>query len=233
MIPRIIHYCWFGNNEKKERAQKCIKSWKKYCPDFRIIEWNEQNFDVNSNEYARYCYENKKWAFLSDYARLEIVAKYGGLYFDTDVELIKSPEKYLEYEAFYGFENSMCVNTGQGFGSEAKHPVVLAMKEQYENLKPDELGNYPIIRCPELNTNALKMFGLELNGKRQNIVGAEILPMDYMNPYEDATGRLKKTENTFSIHWYNKSWLDWKSVLRSKFTKPFHRIFGVNCFKKH
>lgn len=230
MIPRKVHYCWFGQSKKNKKALKCINSWKKYCPDFEVIEWNETNFDINYNAYTKFCYDNKQWAFLSDYVRLVVVAEQGGLYFDTDVEVIRTPEELLKYQAFFSFENSDCINTGQGFGSEANHPIILAMKTRYEELEADELGEYPLIRCPELNTEALKPFGLILNGKRQNVAGAEILPVDYMNPYDDATGRLKKTENTLSIHWYSKSWLDHRTVLRSKITKPFHRIFGKDCF---
>ena len=106
MIPQKIHYCWFGRGEKPKLAQKCIASWKKYCPDYEIIEWNEDNFNLDYNGYTRYCYDNKKWAFLSDFARLVVVAEHGGIYFDTDVELLKRPDELLKFEAFYGFENN-------------------------------------------------------------------------------------------------------------------------------
>ena len=105
MIPKKIHYCWFGRGEKPKLAQKCIASWRKCCPDYEIIEWNEDNFDVNRNGYTRYCYANKKWAFLSDYVRLAVVLEHGGIYFDTDVELLKSPVPLMQHEAFFGFEN--------------------------------------------------------------------------------------------------------------------------------
>lgn len=232
MIPKKIHYCWFGRNPKPALAEKCIASWKKYCPDYEIIEWNEDNFDLDCNGYTRYCYDNKKWAFLSDFVRIEIIAQQGGLYFDTDVELLRSPDEFLQYGAFYGFENDAHVNTGEGFGSEAGHPSILAMKKQYTDLKPNEDGSYPIIGCPVLNTQALVHLGLKLDGSRQNIAGAEILPADYMNPYDDPTGLLNKTKNTVSIHWYSKSWLSKGIILRSKIMKPLHRIFGVDAFKR-
>ena len=119
MIPKVIHYCWFGRGEKPKLAQKCIASWKKFCPDYEIIEWNEDNFDVNMNGYTRMCYEQKKYAFLSDYARLLVVAEHGGIYFDTDVELLVSPDFLLEHEAFWGFETPEYVASGLGFGSVA------------------------------------------------------------------------------------------------------------------
>ena len=223
MIPKIIHYCWFGRGEKPELAQKCIASWKKFCPDYEIIEWNEDNFDLNCNDYVRYCYANKKWAFLSDYVRLAVVNEHGGLYFDTDVEVLKAPDELLKFQAFYGFESDTAVNTGQGFGTVANHPIMASMLQQYLAIKPDEQGQFPLTPCPKLNTEALLPFGLELNGQRQNVAGAEILPVDYMNPYDDATGQLNKTANTVSI-------LSPGMRLRSKLTRPFHRLFGVNCF---
>ena len=232
MIPKKIHYCWFGRGEKPRLAQKCISSWKKYCPDYEIIEWNEDNFDLDYNGYTRYCYDNKKWAFLSDFIRLVVVAEHGGLYFDTDVELLKSPDKLLQYEAFYGFENNSNIATGLGFGAQANHPTILAMKGKYEEVKPNVDGTYPMIVCPALNTAALIPFGLRLDGSRQNVAGAEILPVEYLNPYDDPTGCLTKTQNTISVHWYSKSWMSKGTILRSKLTKPLHRIFGVDAFKR-
>ncbi len=231
MIPKKIHYCWFGRNEKPKAVKKCIASWRKYCPDYEIIEWNEDNFDVQQNPYIKYCYDNKKWAFLSDLARLLVVNEHGGIYFDTDVELIKNPDFLLDYGAFYGFETHECIATGLGFGAVAHHPTIESMIDQYKNLGPDENGNYPTVTCPQLNTKALLPFGLELNGKKQLLGDALILPIDYMNPYDDPKGVLNKTENTVSIHWYSKSWMSKKTILRSKLTKPLHRVFGNDCFR--
>lgn len=230
MIPKIIHYCWFGKGEKPKLAQKCIASWKKYCYDYEIEEWNEDNFDISLYPYAVYCYSHKKWAFLSDFVRLVIVEANGGIYLDTDVELLQSPNALLSNEAFYGFENSIHVNTGQGFGAEAHHPSVIAMLQEYEKLLPDANGDYPIIGCPTLNTQALVPYGLKLNGQRQTVAGAEIYPAEYFNPYESATGRLRRTKDTISVHWYSMSWLSKGAILRSKITRPFHRLFGDQCF---
>lgn len=230
MIPQIIHYCWFGRGEKPKLAQKCIASWKKYCPDYKIVEWNEDNFDVMRYPYAAYCYDQKKWAFLSDFVRLVVVEEHGGLYFDTDVELVHSPDLLLAHEAFFGFENPTHVNTGQGFGAVAHALALKAMLGEYETLQPDSSGHYPIIGCPVLNTAALVKLGLALSGQRQTVAGAEIYPVEYFNPYESSTGRLNQTVNTVSIHWYSMSWLSKRSILRSKITKPFHRIFGEQCF---
>ena len=233
MIPKTIHYCWFGRGEKPRLAKKCIDSWKKLLPDYRIIEWNEDNFDIDKYPYAAYCLEQKRYAFLSDFVRLVVVYEHGGIYFDTDVEVIRRPDHLLDCGAFYGFENDSHIATGLGFGAVSGHKSVLAMIREYEKLKADKAGNYPLVTCPALNTKALEAFGLQLNGKEQRLDDIRILPADYLNPYDDPTGRMRKTHHTISIHWYGKSWMSKKSIIRSKLTKPFHRIFGVDVFRKH
>ena len=246
MIPKKLHYCWFGHGEKPKLAKKCITSWKKYCPDFEIIEWNEDNFDISYNEYTRWCHENGKWAFLSDYARLVIVEKEGGIYLDTDAEIVRPLDSLLKNAAFYGFENDENVATGLGFGAVPHHPSVRSMIGLYDALEQKADGSFPLVVCPELNTKALLPFGLKLNGKEQELesgVSADglsggaasqihIYSAEYFNPYDDPTGRLNKTENTYSIHWYAKSWMSKKTILRSTLTKPLHRSFGTDIFRK-
>lgn len=221
MIPKVIHYCWFGNAEKPKKVQKCIASWRKFCPDFEIVEWNEQNFDVNMNGYTKMCYDEKKYAFLSDYARLYIVEKHGGIYFDTDVELIKPIDFLLNNEAYIGFETPDYAQTGLGFGSVAHGKAVRAMLDEYDMLLD---GNHGVITCPKLNTDALLKLGLRLGGELQNIDGTLVLPADYLNPYGSTTGIMNKTENTVSIHWYSGSWMSKGQHIRSFFSKPFHRV---------
>lgn len=228
MIPKTVHYCWFGKNPLPQKALKCIDSWKKYCPDYKIVQWSEDNFDLNCNPYVRYCYENKKWAYLSDYVRLFVVYEHGGVYFDTDVELIRPIDALLAHKAFFAFENDQNVATGLGFGSEAGSDCLKSMMEQYAY---QEGENIRLTGCPALNTKALLPFGLRLDGSYQNLDGVVILPVEYMNPYDDPTGRLDITENTLSIHWYTKSALSKQAILRSKLTRPFHRLFGVGCFR--
>ena len=228
MIPKTIHYCWFGRGEKPKLAQKCIDSWKKYCPDYSIIEWNEDNFDIESTPYTRYCYKNKKWAYLSDYVRLAVVYQNGGVYFDTDVELIKSIDSLLCNDIFLALEDSCTIATGLGFGACAGNKYIQTMMDQYNFSKEPDVA---LISCPDLNTKAVCSFGVQLNGKLQQIDNGLILPVEYMNPFDDPTGRLTVTENTISIHWYSKSALSKKSIMRSKLTRPFHRLFGVDCFQ--
>lgn len=225
MIPKKIHYCWFGRGKKPKLAKKCIESWKKYCPEYEIIEWNEDNFDVYQNEYTKYTYDSRKFAFLSDYARLLIIYNQGGIYFDVDVELTKPFDDFLNDGAFFGFESDEYVNTGIGFGAEKNNQVVKKLLEEYDGLLDGKSGT---VGCPILNTKALKKLGLKLNGKKQTISSAVVYPADYFNPYDSPTGRLFKTENTHSIHWFSMTWVSRTTQIRSMLMKPIHRIFGTN-----
>lgn len=233
MIPKKIHYCWFGRGEKPALAQKCISSWKKYCPDYEIIEWNEDNFDINMNGYTKMCYENKKWAFLSDYVRLWVVHQHGGLYFDTDVELLRQPGFLLNNQAFFGFETGKAdlddasTNSGLAFGSVASGLAVTAMIKEYEPLLDGEHG---VRMCPELNTRALEKIGLHRSGLYQEYEWGTVYPKEYFNPFDSTTGVLNKTKNTVSIHWYMGSCLTKKQLIRARVTRPFHRLFGNDCF---
>lgn len=232
MIPKIIHYCWFGGKPLPKLAQKCKASWEKFFPDYEIKEWNEQNFDINATPYTKYCYEHQQWAYLSDFVRLYVVEREGGLYFDTDVEVVKKPVDLLEsHRAYFGWETPEYLNTGLGFAAEAHHPAVRAMLSQYDGLVVD--GKYMYERmqgCPQLNTKALLPFGLQQDGTKQEISDAVILPIDYMCPFRDATGELSKTTNTISIHWFSKSPHGKKAAWKMKLTRPLHRI--LNKFMK-
>jgi len=173
MIPKTIHYCWFGRNPKPKLAEKCIASWKKYCPDWEIVEWNEDNFDVMQNGYTRKCIREKKYAFLSDYVRLVVVEKHGGIYLDTDVELIKPLDDLLQHSAFFGFETPEFVATGLGFGSVAHGEAVRSMLAEYDVLLD---GMHDPIGCPYLNTLALEKLGLRKSGELQTVADAVIYP---------------------------------------------------------
>ena len=209
MIPKIIHYCWFGGNPKPKLAEKCMKSWKRYCPDYRIVEWNESNFDLQAAPlYVRQAYEAKKWAFVSDYVRLQVVYDHGGIYFDTDVELVKKPDALLEYAAYFGFEDETYVNTGLGFGAEKGSPILADMLADYQNIPfVLEDGSFDLTPCPVRNTEALVRHGLAADNSRQLLPGnVAVFPTDWFRPLDYLTGVLKKTENTVSIHRYASSW---------------------------
>ena len=223
MIPKIIHYCWFGRAPLPDKAKKCIESWRKHCPDYTILEWNEDNFDIHQNGYTEMCCKEKKYAFLADYARLQIIENEGGFYFDVDVELVRSLDPLCSEHAFFAFETDRMIATGLGFGAEKHHPLVHFMLEQYAPLLD---GKHGVIGCPQLNTQALLKCGLKPNGKRQTVQGAAVFPKAYFNPYEDATGRLYITDCTYAVHWYAKSWMNRRTVLRSKLTRPLHRLLA-------
>lgn len=232
MIPKKIHYCWFGRSSKPKLAEKCIASWRKYCPDYEIVEWNEDNFNVNLNGYTRMCYENKMWAFLSDYVRLWVVYQYGGVYFDTDVELLRTPDFLLNNEAFFGFETDgteAISNSGLAFGSVASGLALRTMLEEYDTLID---GMHGVQMCPELNTSALVKLGLRRDGSLQKFEWGTVYPVEYFNPYESTTGRLVRTQDTVSVHWYMGSCLPKRKIILSKLTRPFHRFFGNDCFSR-
>lgn len=136
-IPKVIHYCWFGGNLKPELIQKCIASWRKFCPDWEIIEWNESNFDVNFCPYAEKAFKEKRWAFLTDAARLKIVYEHGGVYLDTDAELIRSIEPLMNGRAWFGYATATEIGTGLGFGAEPKHWFIQKLLDQYLKMSYD------------------------------------------------------------------------------------------------
>ena len=206
-IPKIIHYCWFGGGLISEADRKCMESWQKFCPDYRIMRWDETNFEISANRYAQQAYEAKKYAFVSDYARLAVVYEYGGIYLDTDVELVRPLDELLELPGFMGFQNNNEVATGLGFGACKGNPVVQALLRDYDALdfiKAD--GSVDLTPCPERNTKVLQTLGVRVDGTRQSIAEMEIFPAEYFCPMEFATRKLRVTPKTYSIHRYAESW---------------------------
>lgn len=197
-IPKIIHYCWFGKNPKDKTVRKCIRSWRKYCPEYEIIEWNESNFDVNSIPYTAQAYACRKWAFVSDYARLKIIYEYGGIYLDTDVELKKPLDCLLSYNGFLGFEkmgNVYQINTGIGFGAVCGHPLIKKLMESYHSLSfYTSDGKMDLQPCSERNTAQLKAEGLRIVNELQMFGDMRILPTEYMCPMDYVTGKIKKNK---------------------------------------
>lgn len=227
MIPKKIHYCWFGGNPLPEDAQKCIASWKKYCPDYVIKEWNESNFDISCIPFVAQAYEAGKYAFVSDVARLMIVYNEGGLYFDTDVEIVKSFDSLLSNTAFMGFETDEYVASGLGFGAEKGVQIIKENIDAYRDKSFfNDDGSPNIIKCTVVTTDTLLAKGLQTNGKKQTVEDMVIYPAEFFNPYDDATGRLNKTENTYSIHWYAKTWMS-RGKGKDKVMQLLHRTFGT------
>ena len=233
MIPKIIHYCWFGRNPLPESAVKCINSWMKYFPDYEIKEWNEDNFDVNIIPYTREAYEAKKYAFVSDYARMWILYRYGGIYFDTDVEVIKPMDDIVARGPFMGIElevkgeNFSFVNPGLGLGTPPGLDIYRDILDYYHQshfLLDD--GTFNMFAIVKITTAALCSYGLSSSNELQQVAGVWIYPRDYFNPLDDNTGKLVITDNTRSIHWYTKTWLKKQNPLRTWLVRRIHRYFG-------
>ena len=225
MIPKIIHYCWFGRGEKPELAKKCIASWKRFCPDFEIREWNEDNCDYLAMPFMAETYAAKKYAFVSDVMRLVVLEQYGGVYFDADVEVVRDISPLLNDEGFIGFENNRFVNSGQVMAAVPHQPIVQAMIDEYKKLhymQPD--SSVMPVGCPRLNSDVLERFGLIRNGQEQIVAGIHVYPDDYFNPMDSTTGKLTKTENTYSIHWYSMSWLPKRTQMKAKLGRIVRRI---------
>ena len=207
MIPKTIHYCWFGQKEIPDALHKNIESWKKYCQDYEIIQWNESNYDVNKCLYMQQAYEAKKWAFVADYARIDVLNMYGGIYFDTDVEVIKSFDEFLVWELFAGFESDSYVASGLGMGAVQNQRILAKILEYYNHhsfVKID--GIFDETPCPVLESNVLKQEGFTMNGQFQMLNGVAIYPRDYFNPRGYVKGLGNITKNTHSIHKFEASW---------------------------
>lgn len=228
MIPKIIHYCWFGKGELPEKAKKCIASWKRFCPDYELIRWDEDNYEIPEIPFLKKAYADRKWSFVADYVRLDVVHRMGGIYFDTDVELLKPIENLLSYQAYFGFEGATTVNTGLGFGAEEHCDILKEMMQCYRQLLPCQTHEeYIQHTCPIVQTPILEKRGLLLNGESQKLGEVMVLSAEYMNPRDFMTGKLKKTENTISIHWYDASW---QSLADQKVLELRHKLtpfFGV------
>lgn len=207
MIPKKIHYCWFGGNPIPEKDQRCIDSWKKFCPDYEIIQWNESNYDITKNTYMYQAYQLKKWGFVPDYARFDIIYEQGGFYLDTDVELVKALDVLRENKAYMGFEGNEWISPGLGFGAEAGNEVVKGLRDMYADLSfYHENGEVNLTPSPHYITGYLEKEGMKRNNQMQMVGSMCIYPTDYFCPKDYYSGKMKVTKNTFSIHWFNASW---------------------------
>lgn len=207
-IPKIIHYCWFGRNEMPEKIVYCIGTWKKYCPDYTFMLWNEDNYDITCNKYIEQAYENKKWAFVSDFVRLDVVYQYGGIYLDTDVELIKELETLRKYQAFMAVERDLNIATGLGFGAVAKNQIIKELRDIYLGVSFVEAnGELNLTACPVYTTDYFKRKGYIKNNVIQKMESVYILSSDFFCPLDYKTGKMHQTDNTYGIHWYAETWV--------------------------
>lgn len=233
MIPRKIHYCWFGGKELPEDVKSYIGTWKKYCPDYEIIEWNENNFDVTQNQYCKEAYEAKKWAFVSDYARLKVLYDFGGIYMDTDVEVVRPLDDLLQYNWFSGFESEDRIPTGT-MGAGWNSTVIKIFLDNYNErhfIKDD--GSFDLTTNVEVMTKLLKeKYKVQLNNTRQIFDNNSLLlPFDYLCAKSFFTGEISKTENTYTIHHFKGTWRTKNDIKKDKVRKILVKCFGESFVK--
>lgn len=233
MIPKKIHYCWFGGNPLPELALKCIESWKKFCPEYEIIEWNEKNFNININQYIKEAYKNKKWAFVTDYVRLEVLYKYGGIYLDTDVELLRNLDDLLNQEAFTGYETSLDIPTGI-IASQKGNKAIKIFLDDYKNRKFIKWnGNFDLTTNVTTITKIAtdKLGFIPEKGHQILEYGLSIYPKDYFCPKDYKTKEIVLTSNTYMIHHFNGSWLESKEERKKrKFKERIIKIGKILLF---
>lgn len=207
MISKIIHYCWFGPKEMPEQEKKYLESWKKYCPDYQIMRWSEDNFDIDSNLYVKEAYENRKYAFVTDYVRLYAMYNYGGIYMDTDVEMCKNMDSLLNYPAFSGFESDNKIPTGT-MGAEKGNPWIGLLLKDYDNISFLRAnGTMDLTTNTERITNTtLANYPVELNGKQFETADFVILPYECLCAKNWETGEINCTKDTYTIHHFANSW---------------------------
>ncbi|HCT89968.1 MAG TPA: glycosyl transferase [Lachnospiraceae bacterium] len=205
-IPKVIHYCWFGGGDIPEEYLGYMETWRRYCPDYEIRRWDESNFNVHGNRYMHQAYEKKKWAFVSDYARLAVIYEQGGIYLDCDVELVKSLEGLLSDRMFCGFEDQNHINLGLGFGAVKGHPYLKALMDEYDTLafiKTD--GSMDLTPCPARQTRVIQRFGIEARNNYQRSGEITAYPTEFFSPVS-VWGTGKATAATCAVHHFGASW---------------------------
>lgn len=206
-IPKRIHYCWFGKKEIPDIYKRYMDSWKQYCPDYEILCWNEDNYDYTKTDYTKEAYEAEKWAFVSDYARLDVVYNYGGIYLDVDVEIVKNLDPLLRNNMFCGFEKGNYVNTGLGFGAVQGFSELGKMRDMYHQMHfIREDGTLNLTACTDYQTGYLVQNGLKRDGRLQVINGIRVFPRTVLAPADFYGVSDFKSFETYTIHHYAASW---------------------------
>ena len=228
-IPQTIHYCWFGKGKLPPLAQKCISSWRKYFPEYQIKEWNEDNFDVSRIAYSAEAYLEKKYAFVSDYARFWILYNYGGIYFDTDVEVIKPMNEVIDKGPFMGCENDnpVTVAPGLGIGVHPGHILCKEILDLYEKQHFIENGRQNLTTVVTYMMQILMRHGLRNEPVIQNVDGIYIYPTEFFCPKSIVDGKIRLTGNSYTIHHYDQSW---QSPIR-KYGRQFVLLLGGKNLK--
>ena len=209
IIPKKLHYMWLGGKTIPKKLEKCIDSWKRYCPDYEIVEWNENNYDINKHIYMKQAYDAEAYGFVPDYARLDILYNEGGFYLDTDVELKRNIDALRFQQAFCGVEKWQILNFGGLSGAVKGNAMIKAFLDARNDLTfYNEDGSQNRNTCGYYDTKVALKYGYKVNGKTQIINGMNIYAYDFFHPYDYMSGMLSITENTYSVHWFNGGWLD-------------------------
>ena len=226
-IAKIVHYCWFGDKQKSEFINKCISSWNNILEDYEIIEWNESNFNININNYVREAYEQKKYAFVSDYVRVYALYNYGGIYLDTDVEVFKKFDDLLENDSFWGFEEKDYIATST-IGAKKGNKLIKEFLDSYENRSfLNEDGSIDTLTNVTIVSEIISNLGIKLDGTFQKIDNlAVIYPQEYFSPYDYINCYSKKTNNTYTMHHFYKSWVPFSARLKAFAKKSLAKTFG-------
>ena len=232
MIPKKIHYCWFGRNPLPKVVEECMASWRRVMPEAEIIRWDESNYDVTAVPYVAAAYKAKKWAFVSDYVRLDVIYREGGIYLDVDVELLKPLDPLLTDRAFCGREDELKVNTGLVLAAEAGHPIVRGMRDAYLGYQYlDEKDNFSSPACPVLQTDYLRPLGLlPMRSGYQDIQGIRVYPQEYFNPV-DEFGVPHLTSNSYCLHHAMASWLPAKWRFFKAIRRAAERVCGPHVLR--
>ncbi len=228
MIPKVIHYCWFGRGEMPKLAKICIESWKKYMPDYELYLWNEDSFDVNSNLFTKQAYESRKFAFVTDYVRLYALYHHGGIYMDTDVEVIKNMDYFLQFPAFSGFEDEINIPTGLMASAKGGNWVKFLLSYYDDRPFIKEDGSMDTLTNTATIGRMTKEMGFVPNNKYQVIADeVHIFPKDYFCPKSQVTGKIEATENTFCIHHFSGSWMPLKKKRMTHAKRKLMAVIGV------
>ena len=233
LIPKKIHYMWLGGKQFPVTLKKCMASWKRYCPDYEIVEWNENNYDIGRHSYMKQAYEAGAYGFVPDYARLDILYREGGLYLDTDVELFQNIDDLLYQNAFCGVEKWQLINFGGLSGAVKGHPMIKKFLDARADVRfLNANGTQNKGTCGYYDTRVAIDEGYKINGETQSIKGMNIFAFDYFHPFDYMSGTINETRNTHSVHWFNGSWLDEKMKKANRKSKKQYLELYESALKR-